>query len=145
MLGTPPVWSWLPRRPPIGEHGNDFAVQVGTPIFSPISGRFSPERNGKLAWGNRGIVHGPGLSFAVGHLTSFTKSPGQKVKAGDLIGYSGGASSDPNSGVSTGPHVEVQFFNAAGQDMDPQKLPGGLSSLEQVIFGAATPVGMSPA
>ena len=123
----------------LGEYGQDYPVNLGTPIFAPFAGVFSKESLGNVAWGNRAFVHGSnGLTFAAGHLGSFTRSAGEKVKQGDLIGYSGGAPSlHPDGTVqSSGPHVELQFITAAGKYLDPRQVPG-ISQLEQVIFGAA--------
>ena len=127
----------------IGEYGQDYAVPVGTPIYSPVSGTVSTENNGKQAWGKRAIVNASsGLSFAVGHLTQFAVAAGQKVKAGQLIGYSGGAPSDPSSGVSTGPHVETQFFqmgSKGAQYINPADVFKQFPSWLEAIFnpGAA--------
>lgn len=151
-MNLPPITQFFNQL--IGEWGNDFGFSTtatgpgggapgeGYPIYSPVAGIFAAEQKGKSAWGNRGIVQaGPGqLSFAVGHLLSFAAIPGQQVKVNDLIGYSGGATTDPNSGNTTGPHVEVQFFkgaaSAAASYLDPQQLPG-IQQLEGIIFGTA--------
>ena len=133
----------------IGEYGQDYAVPVGTPIYSPVSGYASTEDLGKLAWGKRVFVHAAnGLSFAVGHMTQFVVSAGQYINAGDLLGYSGGAASDPSSGESTGPHVETQFFNwgsgsAAptnpGHYVDPRNVFQQFADWEQRIFSGGAP------
>ena len=122
-----------------GEYGQDYPVNLGSPIFAPFAGVFSKESLGNVAWGNRAFVHGSnGLTFAAGHLGSFTRTAGEKVNAGDLIGYSGGPPSlHPDGTVqSSGPHVELQFITAAGKYLDPRQVPG-ISQLEQLIFGAA--------
>ena len=132
-MATPPVTQTF--NPAIGEYGQDYAVPVGTPIFSPIAGIVATEDMGKQDWGKRLFVHAQsGLSFAVGHLTAFVAQAGQSVQAGQLIGYSGGATSDPSSGVSTGPHVEVQFLNQAGHYLDPRSLGAQLSSFVSTVF-----------
>lgn len=108
------------------EQGTDVAVPVGTDFVSPFSGTVTLlEDKGKQAWGKRALItidQGPlaGLRFGVGHLTAFNVSLGQHINAGDVLGQSGGATSDPSSGESTGPHVEVQFLNAAGQFLNPE-------------------------
>lgn len=125
----------------IGEYGQDYAVPVGTPIYSPVSGTIGTEDKGKQAWGKRVIVHAERApSFAVGHLTAFAVSAGQKVSAGQLLGYSGGAVTDPSSGQSTGPHVETQFFQVTRrgvQYLDPRNVFKQFSSWEQAIFSGA--------
>lgn len=142
----------------IGEFGNDFgwsptsppgpgggAPGEGHPIYSPVAGVFSVEQKGKADWGNRGIVFASsGYSFAAGHLLKFAAVPGQKIKVGDLIGWSGGAVSDPNSGNTTGPHVEIQFFkgalDSAASYIDPQKVPG-IGALLDTIFNGTKGAG----
>ncbi len=125
----------------IGEYGQDYAVPVGTPIYSPVSGVVATEDRGKQAWGKRVIVNAKnGLSFAVGHLTSFVVTAGESVRAGQLLGYSGGAASDPSSGVSTGPHVETQFFQMTAkglQYLDPRNVFKQFASWEQAIFSGS--------
>jgi hypothetical protein len=143
--------SWVP--PPltqlfdmaIGEYGQDYAVSVNRPIYSPVAGIFATEDKGKKDWGNRAFVHASnGLSFAVGHLTAFAAVAGQKIAVGQLIGYSGGALNDPSSGVSTGPHVEVQFFTAAGKYINPAGIFSKTPGLLKTIFTGAGSNGAAP-
>lgn len=127
-------------NPAIGEYGQDYAVPVHTPIYSPVSGTFSSVDNGKKAWGKQAFVHlkkaiGGVSTFSVGHLTAFTAVDGQYINAGDQIGWSGGASSDPSSGVSTGPHVEPQFYDAAFKPINPVSVFAQFASWEAAIFG----------
>jgi hypothetical protein len=143
--------SWVP--PPltqlfdmaIGEYGQDYAVNVNTPIYSPVAGIFATEDKGKKDWGKRAFVHASnGLSFAVGHLTAFAAVAGQKIAVGQLIGYSGGALNDPSSGVSTGPHVETQFFTAAGHYINPARIFSKTPGLLKTIFTGASSNGAAP-
>src|ERR1700694_349332 len=141
--------------PSIGEYGQDYALAVGTPIYSPISGTVGTEDQGKQAWGKRVLVFASKATqaatgvgtFAVGHLTKFAVSAGQTVSAGQLLGYSGGATSDPSSGNSSGPHVEPQFFSpATGLPVNPLDIFKQFTSWEQAIFGGAGALaGGSPA
>jgi len=150
-MSLPPVTQTF--DPSIGEYGQDYALPVGTPIYSPISGTASTEDLGKLDWGKRVFVHAAnGLSFAVGHLTKFAVSAGQHINAGDLLGYSGGAKTDPSSGESTGPHVETQFFNWGssstaptnpGRYVDPREVFKQFASWEQAIFTGIAGGGVS--
>lgn len=133
------------------EHGTDVAVPVGTDFVSPFSGTVTLlEDKKKQDWGKRVLItidQGPlaGLRFGVGHLTAFGVSLGQHVNAGDVLGQSGGAASDPSSGESTGPHVEVQFLNAASQFIDPEQVLASLGIGIGSLFkthGAANPPGL---
>lgn len=127
--------SWVP--PPltqlfdmlIGEYGQDYAVPVGKPIYSPVAGIVGTEDNGAKAWGKRVLVHASkGLSFGAGHLSQFVVSAGQHVQVGQLLGYTG------NTGVSTGPHVELQFFTGAGNYIDPAGIIASSRNLLQLVF-----------
>jgi hypothetical protein len=142
-MAVPPITQTF--DPNIGEYGQDYALPVGSPIYSPIAGTVSTQDLGKVAWGKRVIVFASDAAtraagigaFAVGHLTSFVVTAGQKISAGQLLGYSGGATSDPSSGDSTGPHVEPQFFGLAGtlQDaINPVSIFKKFASWEQAIF-----------
>jgi hypothetical protein len=136
-------------NPAIGEYGQDYAVPVGTPIYSPVAGVFSSVDNGKQAWGKQAFVHlttaiGGIATFAVGHLTSFAAVAGQKISVGQLIGYSGGAPSDPSSGNTTGPHVETQFYNAKGQPLNPVSVFAQFASWEQAIFSGKSSTSTAP-
>lgn len=106
------------------ESGNDYQMPPGTPIYAPFDGSIGVEDQGKKNWGKRIFVTDPktGAIFAVGHLHEFAVTTGT-VHAGQIIGYSGGEASDPSSGNSTGPHVEVQLLKPVGdgnyQFVDP--------------------------
>jgi murein DD-endopeptidase MepM/ murein hydrolase activator NlpD len=112
-------------NPAIGEYGVDVALPVGTPIRAPYPGVVvGAEDQGKQNWGKRifeEFTAGPyaGYTFGVGHLTAFGAQPGSAVPAGGLLGYSGGAVTDPSSGHSTGPHIEPQLIAPGGQYVDP--------------------------
>ena len=90
-----------------GHHaGVDFAVPVGTPVWSWRDGVVTRAQWNALA-GRTGIgialAHADGLGSYYGHLSKALVSPGQVVKAGQMIGLSG------NTGRSTGPHVHFEI------------------------------------
>lgn len=132
------------QRGPGGEieRGVDVGIDVGTAIATPVSGIVQLEDRGKDAWGKRVLVkidQGPlaGWTYAVGHLHSFAVATGQHVGAGQVIGTSGGDPSDPSSGESTGPHVELQFLDPLGAFRDPQQILGQLGvGIGQLLGGA---------
>lgn len=56
-------------------------------------------------WGNAVVFHpDSGGTLAVFHLSEFAVGDGQRVEAGDVLGYVG------STGKSTGPHLHIQCF-----------------------------------
>lgn len=87
--------------------GIDFAVPIGTAVKSMFDGVI--RKNGWNAVAGRSgkgqvIDHGQGYSSYTGHLSAWTKQPGQKVKAGETTALSG------NTGRSTGPHAHRELW-----------------------------------
>lgn len=83
-------------------HGQDFGVLTGTPVYAPADG-IVKSRNGKTGYGRTIILdHGYGIKTVYAHLSRYTVKPGDEVKRGDLIAYSG------NTGRSTGPHLHYE-------------------------------------
>ncbi|KYH43097.1 M23 family metallopeptidase [Branchiibius sp. NY16-3462-2] len=82
--------------------GNDFATSIGTPLRAVHSGTVT----GVGWYGGLGmrveIDLGGGTSVVYGHMSAFSTHVGQRVSAGEIIGYSG------NTGNSTGPHLHFE-------------------------------------
>ncbi|WP_411101292.1 M23 family metallopeptidase [Streptomyces sp. cmx-4-9] len=91
--------------------GIDFPVSYGTPVMAATDGTVRTQYNS--AYGNMAIVTSPdGIETWYCHLSS-TKIRGGKVKAGEVIAYSG------NSGNSTGPHLHFEVRPGGGAAIDP--------------------------
>ncbi|MFJ4780372.1 M23 family metallopeptidase [Streptomyces sp. NPDC088762] len=91
--------------------GIDFPVGYGTPVMAATDGTVRTQWNS--AYGNMAIVTAPdGTETWYCHLSS-TKIRSGKVKAGDVIAYSG------NSGNSTGPHLHFEVRPGGGSAIDP--------------------------
>ncbi len=94
--------------------GVDFGVPLGTKIFAPLSGTVRATGNtdavpGCYSWGKWTLIdHQNGLSTLYAHQSLQSVVPGQVVKTGDIIGYSG------NTGYSTGPHLHFTVYAKAG-------------------------------
>lgn len=108
--------------------GADCAIKSGTAVYAMVPGKVVHSGTHLSGgWANRGwgyafgihvIVDNdkfadgdPGLWAGYCHLSSVKVKLGQRVKAGQLLGYTG------NTGNSTGPHLHVQilatrFWNA---------------------------------
>ena len=91
--------------------GIDFPVSYGTPVMAATDGTVTTRWGG--AYGNMVIVTAPdGTETWYCHLSS-TKIRSGKVKAGQVIAYSG------NSGNSTGPHLHFEVHPGGGAAVDP--------------------------
>jgi murein DD-endopeptidase MepM/ murein hydrolase activator NlpD len=82
--------------------GVDIGASTGTPIRAAEAGRIH-----LAAWaGNYGqlvvLVGDDGMVFWHGHLSEFAVIQGQRVQAGDIIGFVG------TTGRSTGPHLHFE-------------------------------------
>jgi len=94
--------------------GQDFAVNIGTPVYAPADGVVEVVRPSNKGSGNfLRLQHVYGFSSSYSHLQKFKVQSGDFVQKGDLIGYSG------NSGLSSGPHLhyEVRFV---GRPLNPR-------------------------
>lgn len=96
-----------------GTHnGVDFGAKIGTPVLSMGDGVLVAQ--GDTDAQCRGVSFGKwilikydnGLASTYGHLSQLSKQAGSRVKAGDVVGFSG------NTGYSTGPHLHVSMYPA---------------------------------
>lgn len=95
-------------------YGRDYAVPVGTPIVASKDGTIV-FANSTDSWGSGWgyyvfISHGGGFYTRYAHLSQVVVSPGQTVKQGDIIGYSGGRPGMAGAGSSEGPHCHFEVY-----------------------------------
>ena len=84
--------------------GIDYAAPAGTPIHAPSDG-IVEFRGPKGGYGNTVILrHSDSMQTLYGHMSAFSANaaPGQRVRAGDIIGFIG------TTGRSTGPHLHYE-------------------------------------
>jgi murein DD-endopeptidase MepM/ murein hydrolase activator NlpD len=100
--------------------GIDITMPIGTPLHATADGVVSfADRSGGS--GNIVVIeHGHGLSSVYAHNTKNLVRPGQTVKRGDIIAYSG------STGISTGPHVHYEVWRN-GQSVNPAPFLEGKS------------------
>ncbi len=98
-----------------GSHnGVDFRASVGTKVMNVLDGVVLGTGNtdiypGCYSFGKWVFVqHSNGLSTIYGHLSVISAEKGQRLKTGDLIGFSG------NTGYSTGPHLHISVYVSQG-------------------------------
>ena len=92
--------------------GTDFSLPTGTPVYATGDGTVVFTRTKFSGYGKHiKIKHGFGYQTLYAHLSEFSVKSGQKVKRGQVIGYSG------NSGGSTAPHLHYEVIvNGAPKD-----------------------------
>lgn len=94
-------------------NGIDMACAQGTPIYATRAGTVSAASFQAGGAGNYvSINHGDGFSSIYMHMTNYIVYPGQKVSAGQVIGYVG------STGISTGPHLHFGI-SYAGNYVNP--------------------------
>ncbi|MFM7008786.1 MAG: peptidoglycan DD-metalloendopeptidase family protein [Betaproteobacteria bacterium] len=114
--------SWAEHRARGSLGGIDWAVGVGSKIIAPTNGRVENIPNNGTGGNTVTFWHedgglGKGWRDQFMHLSKFVK-PGH-YKAGDVIGYSGGAKGAPGSGSSTGPHIHWHLIDPKGRRVPP--------------------------
>lgn len=106
--------------------GIDIAVPVGTPVRATRPGRivFAGERSG---YGATVIVeHSNGDRTLYGHNSMVRVMPGDQVKTGAVLAFSG------NSGRSTGPHVHFEQIASGRPVADPAEIKNAESIMPQL-------------
>ena len=95
-------------------YGQDITVNNGTPIYAPADGTIKVARYMGGFGKSIKIDHGYGYTTFYAHLSKFNIKSNQKIKRGDIIGYSG------NTGRSTGPHLhyEVHYYGKPQNPLD---------------------------
>jgi murein DD-endopeptidase MepM/ murein hydrolase activator NlpD len=96
--------------------GVDIFAPRLTPVLAVADGRVTPRENelgGNIVW-----LSTPGVSYYYAHLERAAVTPGQRVRAGDVIGFVG------NSGnaVTTDPHLHFGVYRWGKGAIDPLPL-----------------------
>lgn len=85
--------------------GTDFSLPTGTPVYATGDGQVVYTKTKFSGYGKHiKIKHGFGYQTLYAHLSEFLVKSGQKVKRGQIIGYSG------NTGGSTAPHLHYEVI-----------------------------------
>ncbi len=93
--------------------GTDFSLPIGSPVYATGDGVIEFTRIKFSGYGKHiKIKHGFGYQTLYAHLSDFLVKRGQKVKRGQVIGYSG------NSGGSTAPHLHYEVIKD-GKKVNP--------------------------
>lgn len=109
--------------------GLDLGVQSGTQVLAPQDGTI---KTSQITQGNCGglieITHADNITTRYCHLKNLNVKAGQTVKAGQVIGLSGGAANDPGKGLSTGAHLHFEVL-VGNQFVDPEKYLSGQAAI----------------
>ncbi len=111
-------------------NGVDLTATRGTPVYATGNGTIEfTGGNPRTGFGRLIIIdHGFELKTYYAHLTNFKVKPGQKIKRGDVIGYSG------STGASVAPHLHYEV-HYKGKPQDPSLY--FLDDLDAVEFNIA--------
>lgn len=91
-------------------NGMDLGTPTGSKLYAPLTGTVRDSGNtdavpGCYSWGKWLLIDHPnGLSTMYAHLSHIAVTPGQTVRTGDVVGYTG------NTGYSTGPHLHWTLY-----------------------------------
>lgn len=96
-----------PRRN--GHPGIDFGTPTGCKLFAACDGTITAAAYRKAGgYGREIFIQSGKWSVIYGHCSEILVSVGDKVRRGDVIGYSGGGLDDPQRGNSSGPHLHFE-------------------------------------
>lgn len=81
------------------------------------------------------VQHAAGYLTSYGHLSRVEVKEGQRVAAGDALGTSGGATSDEDSGLSTGPHLHFEILHNGLPVQPIIRIPGPWDLAPKACYG----------
>lgn len=105
----------------------DLDSPSGSPVYAPLDGVVTravdttPDGCG----GHVRIKHNKKMDTKFCHLKKWVVRKGDKVKKGQVIGYTGGGDRDPYRGTSTGPHLHYEIV-VNGTSINPTTLQTNL-------------------
>ena len=133
VSGVAPISGKLIVNSPYGKrssgmhYGVDLKAASGTPLLSPITGNIIKAGEEGVCGGSITVRTADGKEqHRFCHIKKFNVSVGQQVKAGDVIGLTGGAKGDPMAGNATGPnlHWEKKLNGSLVDPMSTQSVGG---------------------
>lgn len=107
-----------------GHNGIDLRAPVGTPIYAAEDGAIKSTGNSDKAcpggsYGNWIVIdHPTRLATLYAHLSLIRVSPGEEVKKGELVGYSG------DTGYTRGPHLHFTVYDARTVELRQSRVCG---------------------
>ena len=118
-------FGWRRYRP---HYGTDIDLEIGDTVVSAFDGMVRIAKSHVQGYGNVVIIrHDNGLETVYAHLSKLLVDPGQKIKAGEILGLGG------NTGRSYGAHLHFEM-RYLGQALDTEDFidfaSGNLKSYE---------------
>lgn len=109
--------------------GVDIAAPSGSPVYAPLDGVVLASRDtSPNGCGGFVKLDHDKIITKFCHLRKLVASEGQRVKKGQLIGYSGGGKNDPMRGVATGAHLHYEILDkSSGIAMNPMTVQKNLA------------------
>tara|TARA_R110001599_G_scaffold17853_2_gene70940 strand:- start:1214 stop:2158 length:945 start_codon:yes stop_codon:yes gene_type:complete len=101
--------------------GNDLTVNSGTPLLAAHAGQVTIASMTHDPNGYGGMIeikHADGIKTRYGHCSQIDVKVGEDVNRGQVIGKSGGDSSDPGNGNSSHAHLHYEVIRG-GKPLDP--------------------------
>lgn len=104
FFGDTRVFRYSSGRADLSFHyGIDYGIPIGTPVFAVGDGTVVMAEN-RISTGYTIVIeHFPGIYSLYYHLDTLHCAPGELIRTGTLIAKSG------NTGLSTGPHLHLEF------------------------------------
>jgi murein DD-endopeptidase MepM/ murein hydrolase activator NlpD len=97
----------------------DIRAYQSTPVHAASDGIVFKAKNNGYGYSYIILAHKSGFMSVYGHISEIMVTPGQIVKAGDVIGLSGGMPGTKGAGVyTTGPHLHFEIIKD-GVHVDP--------------------------
>ncbi len=95
-------------------NGADLSAPQGTPVIAPADGTVKYVLNNDICGYGYVIQHDDDTRTGYCHLSRLDVKKGQRVRAGQQIGLSGGKKGTIGAGRSTGPHLHFIVYKRAG-------------------------------
>lgn len=125
-FSTSTVTEWPASAGRPNHWGTDFGVPQGTPLRATVDGTIVRHNSDGFGAYVLDIIADDGLLVRNGHLSRMDVNTGQRVKAGDVIGLTGGIPGTPGAGYSTGAHLHWELRRdrlwSGGAWVDPRRM-----------------------
>lgn len=117
LITSPFGWRYHPIDHVRKMHnGVDIGIPEGTQIYSAVNGVVKEAGYNDSEGNHVAVQDDNGYTVIFMHMSSYSVTAGQKVKAGEFVGLSG------NTGKSTGAHLHISVKDSDGNYLNPVNL-----------------------